>query len=122
MSCELICTGWYSSDEARTYQTFGDDSIRNNSFRPLWWHSVDAFIKPQHVLVVDSASPVKPEDYLYTSTKFSNIELLKNPGHSQSCETHYCGYILFHEHTKYTPHHQYRLSYSFCDMPFLNCG
>jgi len=93
MSCELICTGWYSSNEARTYQTFGDDSIRNNSFRPLWWHSVDTFIKPQHVLVVDSASPVKPEDHLYTLTKFSTIELLNNPGHAQNCTTHYAGWM-----------------------------
>jgi len=93
MSCELICTGWYSSEAVRTYETFGDDSIRRLSFRPLWWQSVDRFIQPQHVLIVDSASPVKPEDHLYTSTKFSNIELLKNPGHSQNCETHYCGYM-----------------------------
>jgi hypothetical protein len=91
MSCELICTGWYSSNETRKYKTFGDDSIRHQSFRPLWWHSVDQFIQPQHVLIVDSASPLKPEDHLYTSTKFSNIELLKNPGHSQNCKTHYCG-------------------------------
>jgi hypothetical protein len=91
MSCELICTGWYCSDEPRTYQTFGDDSIRNNSFRPLWWHSVDTFIKPQHVLVVDSASPLKPDDHLHTLTKYSNIELLNNPGHAQNCITHYAG-------------------------------
>jgi hypothetical protein len=91
MSCELICTGWYSSEVPRDYETFGDNSIRNKSFRPLWWQSVDNFIMPQHVLIVDSASPVKPDDHLYTSTKFSNIELLKNPGHSQNCKTHYCG-------------------------------
>jgi hypothetical protein len=91
MSCELICTGWYSSNEAREYKTFGDELIRHRSFRSLWWQSIDTFIKPQHVLIVDSASPLKPEDHLYTSTKFTNLELLKNPGHSQTCKTHYCG-------------------------------
>jgi len=93
MSCELICSGWFSSEETRTYKTFGDDSIRKPSFRPIWWQSVDTFINPHHVLIVDSASPVKSDDQLYTATKFSNIELLKNPGHSQNCETHYCGYM-----------------------------
>jgi len=91
MSCELICTGWYSSDEARTYQTFGDESVRNQSFRSLWWQSVDTFIKPNHVLVVDSASPVKPHDHLFSSTKTTHLELLINPGHAQNCTTHYAG-------------------------------
>jgi hypothetical protein len=45
------------------------------------------------VLIVDSASPVKPNDISFTSTKFQNIDLLKNPGHSQNCITHYCGYM-----------------------------
>lgn len=93
MSCELVCTGWYSSGAPRSYITYGDEEIRNNAFRPLWWQSLDTFVKPAHVLVVDSASPVKPNDYQHTSTKFSTIELLKNPGHSQNCTTHYCGYM-----------------------------
>lgn len=91
MSCELVCTGWYSSEAPRTYVTYGDDNIRNRSFRPLWWQSIDRYVKPQHVLVVDSASPIKPNDASFTSTKFQNIDLLKNPGHSQNCTTHYCG-------------------------------
>lgn len=93
MSCELICTGWYSSNEPRTYQTFGDESVRNQSFRSLWWQSVDTFIQPKHVLVVDSASPVKPHDHLFSSTKTTQIELLKNPGHAQNCTTHYAGWM-----------------------------
>lgn len=91
MSCELICTGWYSTDAPRSYITYGDDGIRNNAFRPLWWKSIDTFVKPQHVLIVDSASPIKPQDASYTSTNYQYVELLKNPGHSQNCQTHYCG-------------------------------
>lgn len=93
MSCELVCTGWYSSEAPRSYVTFGDDAIRKKDFRPLWWKSLDTYVRPQHVLIVDSASPVKPEDEHFTTTKFQYIELLRNPGHSQNCTSHYCGYM-----------------------------
>ncbi len=91
MSCELIASGWYATNEARSYVTAGDDLIRGVEFRPLWWRSLDTFLKPQHVFVVDSASPIKPDDSLYTSTPVQHIELLINPGHSQNGKTHYCG-------------------------------
>jgi hypothetical protein len=91
MTCELVCTGWYSTDTPRSYITYGDEHIRNKNFRPLWWQSLDSFVKPQHVLIIDSASPVKSEDNLFTKTKVQYIELLRNPGHSQNCLTHYCG-------------------------------
>jgi hypothetical protein len=93
MSCELVCTGWYSSNESRTYQTFGDDLIRSKDFRSLWWNSMDTFVQPENVLIVDSASPIKPNDNLYTTTHRQYIELLKNSGHSQNCTAHYCGYM-----------------------------
>jgi len=43
------------------------------------------------VFIVDSASPVKPDDAAFTSTRFQRVELLTNPGHSQNGKTHYCG-------------------------------
>lgn len=91
MNCELVCTGWYAGDEPRTYQTHGDGFIRGRNFRPLWWRSMDEFVKPKTVLVVDSASPVKPDDTLYTNTHIVSLELLSNPGHAQNCTGHYCG-------------------------------
>ena len=93
MTCELVTTGWYASDEARTYETAGDDLIRGANFRPLWWQSVDSFIKPRHVFIVDSASPIKPNDAAWTATKFQHLELLINPGHSRNAKTHYCGWM-----------------------------
>jgi hypothetical protein len=91
MACELVTTGWFATNEARSYVTAGDELIRGAGFRPLWWKSVDTFIKPQHVFIVDSASPVKPDDAAYTATPFQYTELLINPGHSQNGKTHYCG-------------------------------
>jgi len=91
MTCELVCTGWYSNDIPRSYKTYGDDFIRSRDFRSLWWKSIDSFVTPSNVLIVDSASPIKSNDSLYTCTNINYIELLKNPGHSQNCTTHYCG-------------------------------
>jgi hypothetical protein len=93
MACELVATGWFSTHEARSYVTKGDELIRGVGFRSLWWKSVDTFIKPQHVFIVDSASPIKPDDAAYTATPFQYTELLMNPGHSQNGKTHYCGYM-----------------------------
>jgi hypothetical protein len=92
MKCELVCTGWYSNSEPRSYQTHGDEFIRGRDFRPLWWKSVDEFVRPEAVLVVDSASPIKPKDDLHTNTKVMQLNLLKNPGHSQNCAGHYGGW------------------------------
>jgi hypothetical protein len=93
MACELVATGWFSTNEARSYVTKGDELIRGVGFRSLWWQSVDTFIKPQHVFIVDSASPIKPDDAAHTATPFQYTELLMNPGHSQNGKTHYCGYM-----------------------------
>jgi hypothetical protein len=93
MACELVTSGWFSTNEARSYVTAGDDLIRGVEFRSLWWKSVDTFIKPEHVFIVDSASPIKPDDAAYTSTPFQTTQLLINPGHSQNGKTHYCGYM-----------------------------
>jgi hypothetical protein len=67
--------------------------IRGPAFRSLWWRSMDTYMRPEHVFVVDSASPVKPDDAACTSTDFRHVELLRNPGHAQNATTHYCGYM-----------------------------
>jgi hypothetical protein len=92
MPCELLTTGWYASTESRDYRTSGDDLIRGAAFRPLWWKSVDTFIRPKHVFVVDSASPVKANDSAFTSTDCQHLELLINPGHSQNTKNFYSGW------------------------------
>lgn len=92
MTCELVISGWYSTNAPRNYETAGDDFIRGPGFRSLWWNSLDQYMRPNHVLIVDSASPVKPDDAACTSTRFQTLELLRNPGHSQNTTAHYCGY------------------------------
>ncbi len=91
MSCELVTSGWYASEDARTYVTWGDDAIRGTAFRPLWWRSLDTYLQPRHVFVVDSNAPVKPDDVACTQTPFQYVPLLINPGHGQNGKSHYCG-------------------------------
>lgn len=67
--------------------------IRSVEFRPLWWRSLDTFVRPEHVLIVDSASPLKPDDLSLTSTRHQRVELLINPGHSKNGKTHYSGWM-----------------------------
>lgn len=93
MTCELVISGWYASNQPRNYRTKGDDQIRDIGFRPLWWKSLDTFVRPANVLIIDSASPVKPNDAECTTTKFQHVELLINPGHAQNGTTHYCGFM-----------------------------
>lgn len=93
MTCPLVISGWFAASKPRDYKTFGDDEIRSDGFRPLWWRSVDHFLRPDHVLVIDSAAPVKVDDRLYTSTDVRTLELLINPGHSQNTTHHYCGFM-----------------------------
>lgn len=94
MACQLMGSGWYSTNEKRDYLTFGDEGIRQTTFRALWWKSVETFAKPDNVVIVDSASPLKPNDELYTTKVVKQIELLINPGHSQNCKYHYCGAMV----------------------------
>jgi hypothetical protein len=91
MPVELVTTGWYASREPRSYVTAGDEFIRGTEFRSLWWQSLDRYVAPEHVFIVDSASPMKPDDAACTATKFQRLELLRNPGHSQNGKTFYCG-------------------------------
>lgn len=93
MACQLLISGWFAAAKPRDYLTFGDDEIRSEGFRPLWWKSVDTFVKPDHVLVVDSAAPVKVDDKAFTQTDVRAVELLVNPGHSQNTPHHYCGFM-----------------------------
>jgi len=93
MSCELVISGWYASDTPRTYVTAGDEVIRGPGFRSLWWRSLDQYVRPDNVLIVDSASPVKADDAAHTTTRFQRLELSRNPGHAQTTTSHYCGYM-----------------------------
>jgi hypothetical protein len=88
----VMGTGWYANHDLRDYKTYGSDKIRANSFREIWWQGVNRFLSPDAVVIVDSASPVKPNDLQTRNYPVQNIVLLTNPGHSTKTSFHYSGW------------------------------
>ncbi len=93
MTVEILSTGWYCSNEQPEWTAYGDKSIRGVEFRKLWWHSIENYISPRKVLVVDSASPIIPNDKQHTSIPIEWLKLSINPGHAQNVKYHYSGWM-----------------------------
>lgn len=93
MSAQILSTGWYSQADKVNYNAYGDDVLRKSDFRPLWWHSVNSYIKPELVFIVDSASPIKSNDNEIVNINIQELTLNINPGHSQNTPYHYSGWL-----------------------------
>ena len=90
----VIGSGWWCAEkEADTRQELlGDDSIRGKEFHQLWYQSVCKYSSPTKILIVDSASPIKPD----INPHDPRIELLSldvNAGHSTNHSGKFCGYV-----------------------------
>jgi len=66
MSAQILSTGWYSQADKVNYNAYGDDVLRKSDFRPLWWHSVNSYIKPELVFYGGSYGYYQ---YQYKSTE-----------------------------------------------------
>jgi hypothetical protein len=90
----VIGSGWWCTHECSwrsERKRLGDDLIRTATFHALWYKAVDRFTDPCKILIVDSASPVRPpirED----DPRIEVISLDQNYGHSTSCQAKFCGY------------------------------
>lgn len=78
----IIGTGWWCDPDegvipGRKYQ--GDSVIRQREFHKLWYESLDRFTNPDKIIIVDSASPVKPA--LLSDNRIEYLTLNHNPGH-----------------------------------------
>lgn len=88
----VIGSGWWCTDSeeriaGRPYR--GSDVIRSAEFHHLWSAVIDAWTAPSAVLLVDSASPVKPP---VSNTRYRILQLSHNPGHSTVHSGHYSGW------------------------------
>ncbi len=87
----LIASGWWScrKEDDQREALLGDDDIRGTEFHTLWRHCIDTFTKSAGIMVVDSASPLKP-----TTVKAGEqwVEMDRNFGHATRCEGDYSGY------------------------------
>ena len=91
---QTVFTGWYCAGNpaALDYKPDGADENRGLALRALWWESINRFVAPSQVVVVDSNSPVSPPDREHFGGRLEHIRLLRNPGHAQTTTYHYCGW------------------------------
>jgi hypothetical protein len=88
----MIGSGWWCPDSERRVAGrpyAGSEVIRSAEFHHLWSAVVDAWTSPSAVLIVDSASPVKPP---ITNPRYRMLQLNHNPGHATVHSGHYSGW------------------------------
>jgi len=87
----LIASGWWSCrrEEDQREALLGDDDIRGTEFHELWRHCIDSFTNPVQIMVVDSASPLKPAS-LKAGEQW--VEMEQNFGHATRCAGQFSGY------------------------------
>lgn len=59
-------------------------------FFPVWYHFVNSFTSPEKIIIVDSASPVRPK--FPKDKRLERVRLMQNFGHSTVAVKKLCGY------------------------------
>lgn len=67
---------------------YSDPRIRTTAFFEVWYEFVRRFAKPEKIIIVDSASPVKPD---LTGKDVEFVSLKRNFLHGMTCDTKFCG-------------------------------
>ena len=89
----VIGSGWWCTREPSWQEgrkRLGDDLIRTADFHALWYESVKRFTDPCKIVIVDSASPVRPP-LCPDDPRIECISLDRNYGHATSCGTKFSG-------------------------------
>ncbi|EGQ8705418.1 hypothetical protein MZK14_001569 [Vibrio parahaemolyticus] len=92
----IIYSGWWCDESSRTDQRdvyLGDDTLRTSAFHDKWFQCIDTYTNPDKVLIIDSASPVKPN---YEGKGIEFLSLDKNYGHSTNHTGLMCGVTRAH--------------------------
>lgn len=93
----VITTGWWCTEnkaEETRSELIGDDKIRTKDFFNLWLNAVKSFTSPEKILVVDSASPIKPDTNHDPSIEIISLDC--NAGHSTNHYGKYAGVTRAH--------------------------
>jgi hypothetical protein len=88
----FVGSGWWCSEESYTgnWVQHGDAVIRSQEFHQLWYQAVSKYTNPVKILIVDSASPIRPE-LNRDDRRLEFISLDQNYGHASDCRHKYCG-------------------------------
>lgn len=90
----VIGSGWWcAGDEpwSPDRKRLGDDLIRSAPFHELWYAGVDRFTAPCKILIVDSASPIRPP-VRAGDPRIEVVSLDRNYGHASACEAKFSGF------------------------------
>lgn len=92
----IITSGWWCDNDASDdrEKKLGDTQLRQVDFFSKWHEAIVKFSNPEKVLIIDSASPVKPD-----LSSFSNVHFLSldhNPGHPTKHLNRYSGVTYAH--------------------------
>lgn len=96
MADYVVGSGWWCEHADGTQDralTFGDAAIRSQRFFRVWHASLMRYARPRQIIVVDSASPVKP-DLAGLGGDISWLTLPHNPGHAATCQERLSGYTV----------------------------
>jgi hypothetical protein len=75
----VVSSGWWSGHTPHAWQV-GDPATTGPAFFELWYRQVRRYIDPAEIVIIDSASPVKPRRKVREAVTW--IELDRNYGHA----------------------------------------
>ncbi len=67
---------------------YSDRRIRTTAFFEVWYEFLRRYSSPEKIIIVDSASPVKPD---LTGKDVEFVSLKRNFLHGMTCDTKFCG-------------------------------
>ena len=80
----VVGSGWWCADSPHDW-TIGSPATRSVAFFNIWYRQVVRCLKPECIVITDSASPVKPDYRSYPAVHW--IELDRNYGHPNDLRT-----------------------------------
>lgn len=90
----IIGSGWWCADKVQDTRTelLGDDDIRGQKFHQLWYEAICRYTSPEKIIIVDSASPIKPK-LNKDDPRLEFVSLNVNAGHSTNHLGKFCGCV-----------------------------
>jgi hypothetical protein len=80
----VVGSGWWSADSPHDW-AIGSPATRSVAFFDIWYRQVMRCLRPERIVITDSASPVKPDYLSYPAVHW--IELDRNYGHPNDLRT-----------------------------------